>query len=89
MAGSMRSMVCTLSLVFAVVYVFAIAFRQLSIDTPLETQYFRSVPAAISKLLLAATAPDQMGMIEDFAHRTAAAPHHWEPYPRVLACRRA
>mmetsp|Transcript_45002 Transcript_45002/g.84459 ORF Transcript_45002/g.84459 Transcript_45002/m.84459 type:complete len:808 (+) Transcript_45002:117-2540(+) len=53
-----RSVFFTLCLLAIIIYVFGVAFAQLSEDTPLESLYFASVPSAMSSLLLHGVLPD-------------------------------
>jgi len=58
MAVASRSVFYTLSLLMAIIYVFAVAFRQLTDGLEVGDTYFSSVPHAMSSLLLQGTLPD-------------------------------
>lgn len=58
MVVAMRSVLTTLLLLILIVYVFAIAFRQMGKDTALESLGFRTVGEAMVTLLLQGTHPD-------------------------------
>lgn len=60
-----RSVFFTLCLLTIVVYVFAIAFTQLTEDTVLEDKYFKTIPKSMSTLLLQGTLPDLAELVED------------------------
>lgn len=64
-AVASRSVIFTLILLVIIIYFFAIVFRQLSDDTDLGEQYFRSVPAGMQNLLLDGVLPDQGGFVND------------------------
>eukprot|EP00928_Gymnodinium_smaydae_P072797 TRINITY_DN56093_c0_g1_i1.p1 TRINITY_DN56093_c0_g1~~TRINITY_DN56093_c0_g1_i1.p1 ORF type:complete len:591 (+),score=107.07 TRINITY_DN56093_c0_g1_i1:44-1816(+) len=53
-----RSVFFTLLLLIVLIYIFAIAFVQISDGTELQQQYFANVPHAMATLLLKATLPD-------------------------------
>lgn len=63
MAVAMRSVVFTLSLLMIIMYVFAIAIRQLTRDTDSGDMYFSSVPTSMFSLLMNAILPDQNTMV--------------------------
>merc|ERR1719424_720951 len=54
---AMRSVFFTLCLLFIVIFVFAIVFTMLAVDTGLERSYFGSVPHSMSSLLLRGVLP--------------------------------
>lgn len=54
-----RSVFFTLCLLTIIIYVFGVAFAQLSEDTSLEGLYFDTVPDAMNSLLLRGVLPDQ------------------------------
>eukprot|EP00929_Paragymnodinium_shiwhaense_P066967 TRINITY_DN33660_c0_g1_i1.p1 TRINITY_DN33660_c0_g1~~TRINITY_DN33660_c0_g1_i1.p1 ORF type:complete len:849 (+),score=188.36 TRINITY_DN33660_c0_g1_i1:200-2746(+) len=58
-----RSVFFTLCLLCFIVYVFAIAFRQLTDDTDVGNEYFYSVTASMSTLLIRMTMPDTADII--------------------------
>lgn len=58
MSVATRVVFWTLCLLLIFIYVFGIAFTQLAKDTPLEQEYFPTVPKAMSTLLLRGTLPD-------------------------------
>lgn len=60
-----RSVFFTLVLLIVILYVFAIAFRQLTADNDLEDSHFRSVPEAMNTLLLQGVIPDQGALVSD------------------------
>jgi len=60
---AMRAVMTTLALVVIVIYIFAIVFRQLTRGTRLEADVFKSMPAAMSMLLLSGTVPDHVDVI--------------------------
>jgi len=60
-----RSVVLTMVLLVMIIYVFAVAFRQLTHETQVGRENFSSVPAAMATLLLKGTLPDQGTWIED------------------------
>jgi hypothetical protein len=55
-----RSVVSTVIFLIIMVYVFAVAFRYLTIDTAVGNKYFESVPAAMFYLGLFSTMPDAL-----------------------------
>jgi hypothetical protein len=69
MAGAARSVFFTLLLLGSIIYVFAIAFRQLSKDTEIGEVYFSTVLISCSTLLLEGTLPD----LADFTYKLADA----------------
>eukprot|EP00928_Gymnodinium_smaydae_P034484 TRINITY_DN2441_c0_g2_i3.p1 TRINITY_DN2441_c0_g2~~TRINITY_DN2441_c0_g2_i3.p1 ORF type:complete len:688 (-),score=152.33 TRINITY_DN2441_c0_g2_i3:34-1914(-) len=64
MSVATRSVFFTLCLLGIVVYIFAIAFMQMT-DGALKRQYFSTLPNAMSTLLLRATLPDMAEVVED------------------------
>merc|ERR1719478_1636219 len=58
MVVAMRSVFFTLCLLCVIIYLFSIAFRQLTDGLPIGTMYFRSVPDSMASLLLRGTLPD-------------------------------
>jgi hypothetical protein len=60
-----RSVGFTMALLFIIIYIFAILFRQLSTDTEIGRQYFNSVSKSMVSLLLDATLPDFAAMVYD------------------------
>lgn len=67
-----RSVFFTLLLLFILIYIFAIAFRQLTADLPIGEKYFSSVPTAITSLLLRGTLPDLADLVYDVADQHLA-----------------
>eukprot|EP00928_Gymnodinium_smaydae_P070904 TRINITY_DN54642_c0_g1_i1.p1 TRINITY_DN54642_c0_g1~~TRINITY_DN54642_c0_g1_i1.p1 ORF type:complete len:615 (-),score=126.21 TRINITY_DN54642_c0_g1_i1:76-1920(-) len=66
-----RSVFFTLCLLFLVIYIFSVAFVQITEMTPrLKTLYFRSVPGAMNTLLLRATLPDMADLVEDVGNES-------------------
>jgi len=63
MAQAMRSVFFTLLLLFLVIYMFAIGLVQLTEGSTSGDQYFKTVPQAMSVLLLAGTFLDGLGMV--------------------------
>jgi len=59
-----RSVVLTLVLLVMIIYVFSIAFRQLTHGTNVGTQFFPNVPSSMATLLLKGTLPDQGPWVE-------------------------
>jgi hypothetical protein len=55
---AMRSVLLTLVLLGIIVYLFSIAFRQMTDDTEIGDEHFRTVPQAMLSLLLKGTLPD-------------------------------
>lgn len=62
---AMRSVVFTLGLLMIIMYVFAIAARQLTMDTDVGEKYFPSVPDSMFNLLMEMILPDQSGIVYD------------------------
>jgi len=62
-----RSVFYTLCLLAVVIYVFAVAFRQLTDNMEIGGKYFSSVPASMASLLLYGALPDMAVLIEDIA----------------------
>lgn len=60
-----RSVMFTLFLLFFIIYVFAIAFRQMTDGSAIGDKYFASVPQAIASLLLRGTLPDLAEFVSD------------------------
>lgn len=60
-----RSVMFTLILLFIIIYIFAIVFRQLADEMPIGDKYFRSVPQAVTVLLLRGTLPDLADIMYD------------------------
>lgn len=65
MVAASRSVCLTLVLMIAIIYFFSILFKQLTFGTPLGDQYFKSIPDAMSSLLLRGTLPDLADIVED------------------------
>mmetsp|Transcript_20526 Transcript_20526/g.61471 ORF Transcript_20526/g.61471 Transcript_20526/m.61471 type:complete len:308 (-) Transcript_20526:169-1092(-) len=61
MSVALKSMMWTSIFLFMIIYVFAIAFRIVSDSSDLESQYFPSIPATMSFLLLDGLFPDNKG----------------------------
>lgn len=60
-----RSVMFTLVLLFAIIYIFAIAFRQITDGLAIGDKYFSTVPQAIGSLLLRGTLPDLADLVYD------------------------
>jgi len=60
-----RSVFFTLWLLTIIVYIFAVAFRQLTDGLPIQERYFKSVPFSMKSLLLYGVLPDQAEIIEN------------------------
>jgi hypothetical protein len=65
MTAASRSVALTLVLLSGIIYIYSIIFRQITNDTLIGEQYFRSIPASMSTLLLRATLPDMADILED------------------------
>eukprot|EP00928_Gymnodinium_smaydae_P078473 TRINITY_DN624_c0_g2_i1.p1 TRINITY_DN624_c0_g2~~TRINITY_DN624_c0_g2_i1.p1 ORF type:complete len:682 (+),score=147.99 TRINITY_DN624_c0_g2_i1:72-2117(+) len=63
MAAAARSVFFTLCLLVVIIYIFAILFVQLTVDTPIGEHYFKDVPAAMFTLLLRGTLLDSVSVI--------------------------
>eukprot|EP00928_Gymnodinium_smaydae_P069351 TRINITY_DN5279_c0_g2_i1.p1 TRINITY_DN5279_c0_g2~~TRINITY_DN5279_c0_g2_i1.p1 ORF type:complete len:654 (-),score=101.34 TRINITY_DN5279_c0_g2_i1:144-2105(-) len=63
MAAAARSVFFTLCLLVVIIYVFAILFVQLTMDTPVGDKYFKDVPSAMFTLLLQGTLLDSVSYI--------------------------
>lgn len=59
-----RTVFLVLCLVTCTVYVFAIGFRQITVDSDIGDEYFSSVPHSMSSLLLGANLPDVQHFVE-------------------------
>lgn len=62
-----RSMFVTLFLLMIIIYVFAVAFRQLTEGTNIGEDYFKSVPSSMNSLLLRGALPDHFEMVNSVA----------------------
>jgi hypothetical protein len=60
---AMRSVLCTLALLFVVIYVFALIFRLLAKGTVMANEGFNSVPESMATLLIGGTLPDLEGIV--------------------------
>lgn len=60
-----RSVLCTLVLLFAIIYTFALAFRQMTSGMNIGNKYFATVPGAIGSLVLRGTLPDLADLVYD------------------------
>jgi len=60
-----RSVIFTLLLLILILYVFAIAFRQMCTETDLEDSHFKTVPEAMITLLLQGVLPDQNALVTE------------------------
>jgi len=65
MAAASRSVALTLVLLTAIIYTYAIILRQVTDGTAIGEQYFKTIPASMSSLLLHATLPDMSEILED------------------------
>merc|ERR1740123_1043794 len=63
MVAAMRSVFFTLFLLVIIMYVFAIAFKQITNDTSIGNQKFASVPQSMYTLLLYGTLLDDVGVL--------------------------
>jgi hypothetical protein len=61
--AAMRSVLCTLCLLFIVIYAFALIFRLSAKDSEMAAEGFGSVPEAMTTLLLGGTLPDLDDMV--------------------------
>lgn len=64
-----RSVFYTLCLLTAIIYVFAVAFRQLTDGLPVGEQYFRNVPTSMTSLLVYGVLPDMAPVINDLGRQ--------------------
>ncbi|CAE7629097.1 unnamed protein product [Symbiodinium sp. CCMP2592] len=62
-AAALRSVVFTLALLLMILYVFAIAFTQLTRGTGCARQYFSSVPASMQTLFISGALLDDVGTL--------------------------
>merc|ERR1712154_590367 len=60
---AMRSVLSTLIMLVAIIYIFAIIFVQLLSDTPAGVGNFENVPQAINSLFLNSALADQAGVL--------------------------
>eukprot|EP00929_Paragymnodinium_shiwhaense_P110267 TRINITY_DN7712_c0_g1_i1.p1 TRINITY_DN7712_c0_g1~~TRINITY_DN7712_c0_g1_i1.p1 ORF type:complete len:853 (+),score=238.10 TRINITY_DN7712_c0_g1_i1:82-2640(+) len=60
-----RSVFFTLCLLGIIIYVFALAFRQVTEGMSVGDKYFRTVPMAMSSLFILGTIPDMQQIVED------------------------
>merc|ERR1712226_838190 len=67
MAAAARSVTLVMVLLSFIIFVFAVAFRQLTDGTPLGSDLFPTVPKTIATLLLQGLLPDQAGVVQDVA----------------------
>jgi len=58
MRVAFRAVSCTVLLLLMIIYIFAVAFRQLTDDTPIGLETFPSVPTSMKFLLVQGTMPD-------------------------------
>lgn len=65
-----RSVFFTLMLLLIITFIFSIAFLELSSHTPLEQEYFRSIPDAIVSLILHCIVPDQEVFFKSLAEES-------------------
>lgn len=63
MAVAMRSVLFTLVLLGVIIYLFSIGFRQMTDGLPIGDKYFKSVPDAMTSLLLRGTLPDVADLV--------------------------
>jgi hypothetical protein len=69
MVTAMRSVMYVLCLLLILIYVFAIAFTQLSVDTEVGRQYFDNVALSMYSLLIYATFMDELSSLcDDIRH---------------------
>merc|ERR1719487_215615 len=70
MVAGMRSVIFTLFLLIVIIYIFAIAFRQLADGTEVGEDYFSNVPLAMATLLHRGTFMDEFIVLaEDVAKK--------------------
>lgn len=62
-AAALRSVVFTLALLLMILYIFAIAFTQLTRGTQCARQYFSSVPASMQTLFISGALLDEVGTL--------------------------
>lgn len=67
-----RSVIFTLLLLILILYVFAIAFRQMCAETILEDSHFKSVPEAMVTLLMDGVLPDQGELVRSLGDQNYA-----------------
>lgn len=65
-----RSVFFTLMLLLIITFIFSIAFLELSSQTPLEQEYFQSIPDAIVSLILHCIVPDQEEFFKSMAEES-------------------
>merc|ERR1712217_840468 len=67
MAVATRTVLYTLFLLMIIVYVFSIAFMQMTKGTEMQDTYFGSVIGSMSVLLMEGILPDQAGFMKKMA----------------------
>jgi hypothetical protein len=73
-----RSVFFTLVLLFIIIYVFAVVFRQITRDTEMGDLYFENVPTSINSLLLDGVLPDNAQIVNDLAGQD------WYLWPLIM-----
>jgi len=71
MVVAMRSVFFTLCLLAGIIYIFGIAFVQLSRETPSGDTLFANVPMAMNTLLMQGILPDEAGVVEECGEDSA------------------
>jgi hypothetical protein len=66
---AVRSVLSSLVLMLFLVYMFAVIFRYLVVETPMGDKYFPSVFVGMKWLVLTAAMPDAIGFIEDMGEQ--------------------
>lgn len=64
LTSSIRSVMVTLALLVALTYIFAIVLKQLTLDSILGDEFYRSVPFGMKSLLYETVVPDNAVMLE-------------------------
>mmetsp|Transcript_105965 Transcript_105965/g.167240 ORF Transcript_105965/g.167240 Transcript_105965/m.167240 type:complete len:668 (-) Transcript_105965:51-2054(-) len=64
-----RSVFFTLCLLTIIIYIFAVAFRQLTDDQEIGTKYFSTVPDSMKSLLLYGVLPDQAEIVNNVSRQ--------------------
>jgi hypothetical protein len=73
-----RSVFFTLFLLFIIIYVFAVVFRQLTDGSEIGSKYFQNVPHAINSLLLDGVLPDNAAIVNDLSEA------NWYLWPLIM-----
>jgi voltage-gated sodium channel len=76
MVAATRSLFFTMCLLLILIYVYAIAFTQLTDNTPVGTKYFATIPMSMYTLLLHGTLLDNLGPVcKDIGSKNGGGPH--------------